>query len=45
MWENPLIGWTSTGDPLSSIGEAGLSFDIVDATKTYAEKHGWEYAV
>ncbi|KAG5612959.1 hypothetical protein H5410_024240 [Solanum commersonii] len=40
-WENPLIGWTSTGDPLSYVGEAGLLFDSVDATNAFAEKHGW----
>ncbi|KAK6792672.1 hypothetical protein RDI58_011753 [Solanum bulbocastanum] len=42
-WENPLIRWTSTGDPLSYTGETGLSFDSVDATNAFAEKHGWEY--
>ncbi|KAK6938567.1 NADH dehydrogenase ubiquinone Fe-S protein 4, mitochondrial [Dillenia turbinata] len=26
-WENPLMGWTSTGDPYANVGEAGLSFD------------------
>uniref|UniRef100_A0A1S4B3I8 NADH dehydrogenase [ubiquinone] iron-sulfur protein 4, mitochondrial n=2 Tax=Nicotiana TaxID=4085 RepID=A0A1S4B3I8_TOBAC len=44
-WENPLMGWTSTGDPLSNVGEAGLSFDSVEAAKAFAEKHGWEYTV
>ncbi|XP_055960358.1 NADH dehydrogenase [ubiquinone] iron-sulfur protein 4, mitochondrial-like isoform X2 [Mercurialis annua] len=44
-WENPLMGWTSTGDPYANVGEAGLSFDSVEAAKTFAEKHGWEYTV
>lgn len=39
------MGWTSTGDPLSNVGEAGLSFDSVEAAKAFAEKHGWEYTV
>ncbi|KAK4722663.1 hypothetical protein R3W88_012896 [Solanum pinnatisectum] len=42
---NPLIRWTSTGDPLSYTDEIGLSFDSVDTTNAFAEKHGWEYIV
>uniref|UniRef100_A0A6L2NCJ8 NADH dehydrogenase [ubiquinone] iron-sulfur protein 4, mitochondrial n=1 Tax=Tanacetum cinerariifolium TaxID=118510 RepID=A0A6L2NCJ8_TANCI len=44
-WENPLMGWTSTGDPYANVGEAGLSFDSEEAAKAFAEKHGWEYQV
>ncbi|KAJ7007117.1 hypothetical protein D5086_004610 [Populus alba] len=44
-WENPLMGWTSTGDPYANVGEAGLSFDSEEAAKAFAEKHGWEYEV
>ncbi|XP_037493602.1 NADH dehydrogenase [ubiquinone] iron-sulfur protein 4, mitochondrial isoform X2 [Jatropha curcas] len=44
-WENPLMGWTSTGDPYANVGEAGLSFDSEEAAKAFAEKHGWEYVV
>ncbi|KAM0039501.1 putative NADH:ubiquinone reductase (H(+)-translocating) [Helianthus debilis subsp. tardiflorus] len=44
-WENPLMGWTSTGDPYANVGEAGLSFNSVEAAKAFAEKHGWEYEV
>ncbi|KAI5655180.1 hypothetical protein M9H77_32367 [Catharanthus roseus] len=43
-WENPLMGWTSTGDPYANVGEAGLSFDSEEAAKAFAEKHGWEYS-
>ncbi|CAL5332542.1 unnamed protein product [Camellia sinensis] len=42
-WENPLMGWTSTGDPYANVGDAGLSFDSEEAAKAFAEKHGWEY--
>lgn len=42
-WENPLMGWTSTGDPYANVGEAGLSFDSEEAAKAFAEKLGWEY--
>ncbi|XP_022013411.1 NADH dehydrogenase [ubiquinone] iron-sulfur protein 4, mitochondrial [Helianthus annuus] len=44
-WENPLMRWTSTGDPYANVGEAGLSFNSVEAAKAFAEKHGWEYEV
>ncbi|KAL5777587.1 hypothetical protein ACOSP7_010513 [Xanthoceras sorbifolium] len=44
-WENPLMGWTSTGDPYANVGEAGLSFDSEAAAKAFAEKYGWEYTV
>ncbi|GMY17378.1 NADH dehydrogenase [ubiquinone] iron-sulfur protein 4, mitochondrial-like [Fagus crenata] len=44
-WENPLMGWTSTGDPYANVGEAGLSFDSEEAAKAFAEKYGWDYVV
>ncbi|CAN6583069.1 unnamed protein product [Malus baccata var. baccata] len=44
-WENPLMGWTSTGDPYANVGEAGLSFESEEAAKAFAEKHGWDYTV
>ncbi|XP_039069872.1 NADH dehydrogenase [ubiquinone] iron-sulfur protein 4, mitochondrial-like [Hibiscus syriacus] len=42
-WDNPLMGWTSTGDPYANVGEAGLEFDSEEAAKAFAEKYGWEY--
>jgi NADH dehydrogenase (ubiquinone) Fe-S protein 4 len=44
-WENPLMGWTSTGDPYANVGEAGLTFDSAESAKEFAEKHGWSYVV
>ncbi|XP_010687881.2 NADH dehydrogenase [ubiquinone] iron-sulfur protein 4, mitochondrial [Beta vulgaris subsp. vulgaris] len=44
-WENPLMGWTSTGDPYANVGEAALTFDSEDDAKTFATRHGWQYAV
>ncbi|KAJ7952748.1 NADH dehydrogenase [ubiquinone] iron-sulfur protein 4, mitochondrial [Quillaja saponaria] len=44
-WENPLMGWTSTGDPYANVGDSALSFDSDDAAKAFAEKHGWDYVV
>ncbi|GKV20058.1 hypothetical protein SLEP1_g30231 [Rubroshorea leprosula] len=42
-WENPLMGWTSTGDPYANVGDAALEFDSEEAAKAFAEKYGWEY--
>ncbi|KAL9244126.1 hypothetical protein vseg_017934 [Gypsophila vaccaria] len=44
-WENPLMGWTSTGDPYANVGEAGFTFDSEEAAKAFAGKHGWQYVV
>ncbi|KAK9148624.1 hypothetical protein Scep_007381 [Stephania cephalantha] len=44
-WENPLMGWTSTGDPYANVGDSALSFDSEEAAKAFAERHGWDYAV
>ncbi|XP_074273270.1 NADH dehydrogenase [ubiquinone] iron-sulfur protein 4, mitochondrial-like [Silene latifolia] len=44
-WENPLMGWTSTGDPYANVGEAGLTFESEEAAKAFATKHGWQYVV
>ncbi|GER30984.1 NADH dehydrogenase iron-sulfur protein [Striga asiatica] len=44
-WENPLMGWTSTGDPYANVGDAGLSFDSQEAAVAFAERHGWDYTV
>ncbi|XP_060194724.1 NADH dehydrogenase [ubiquinone] iron-sulfur protein 4, mitochondrial [Lycium barbarum] len=44
-WENPLMGWTSTGDPYANVGDSALTFESEEAAKAFAEKHGWEYRV
>lgn len=44
-WENPLMGWTSTGDPYANVGDSALSFDSEDAAKSFADRHGWDYTV
>ncbi|KAF6173080.1 hypothetical protein GIB67_010000 [Kingdonia uniflora] len=44
-WENPLMGWTSTGDPYANVGEAGFYFDNEEAAKSFVKRHGWEYVV
>eukprot|EP00249_Psilotum_nudum_P010150 c22364_g1_i1 orf=764-1231(-) len=44
-WENPLMGWTSTGDPYSYVGDAALKFDSKEDAIEFARKFGWEYTV
>ncbi|KAH1080000.1 hypothetical protein J1N35_019761 [Gossypium stocksii] len=44
-WENPLMGWTSTGDPYANVGDSALGFDSEEAAKSFAERHGWDYVV
>ncbi|XP_062011014.1 NADH dehydrogenase [ubiquinone] iron-sulfur protein 4, mitochondrial [Rosa rugosa] len=44
-WENPLMGWTSTGDPYANVGDSALRFDSEEAAKYFAENHGWDYVV
>ncbi|GLJ29209.1 hypothetical protein SUGI_0576080 [Cryptomeria japonica] len=44
-WENPLMGWTSTGDPYANVGDAGLYFKSKEAAINFAEKHGWDYKI
>jgi NADH dehydrogenase (ubiquinone) Fe-S protein 4 len=37
-WSNPLMGWTSTADPLSN---AELKFETAEQAERFAAKHGW----
>ncbi|KAE8636352.1 hypothetical protein XENTR_v10002952 [Xenopus tropicalis] len=41
-WENPLMGWASTADPLSNML---LSFSSKEDAISFAEKNGWSYEV
>jgi NADH dehydrogenase (ubiquinone) Fe-S protein 4 len=41
-WENPLMGWASTGDPLSNMT---LDFTTKEDAMAFCEKNGWEYHV
>ena len=37
-WENPLMGWTSTGDPLSNMK---VVFKSPEEAIEHCEKNGW----
>uniref|UniRef100_A0A8B9FZJ8 NADH dehydrogenase [ubiquinone] iron-sulfur protein 4, mitochondrial n=2 Tax=Amazona TaxID=12929 RepID=A0A8B9FZJ8_9PSIT len=41
-WENPLMGWASTADPLSNMV---LTFSTKADAIAFAEKNGWSYDV
>ncbi|XP_044537104.1 NADH dehydrogenase [ubiquinone] iron-sulfur protein 4, mitochondrial [Gracilinanus agilis] len=41
-WENPLMGWASTADPLSNLV---LTFSTKEDAIAFAEKNGWSYDI
>ncbi|XP_076750190.1 NADH:ubiquinone oxidoreductase subunit 18 [Xylocopa sonorina] len=41
-WENPLMGWTSTGDPLSNLQ---VGFATKEEAITHCNKMGWKYYI
>lgn len=41
-WSNPLMGWTSTADPMSNVV---LDFDSREDAIAFAERNGWTYEV
>jgi NADH dehydrogenase (ubiquinone) Fe-S protein 4 len=41
-WENPLMGWCSTGDPLSNMN---IDFNTKDEAITHCEKNGWRWFI
>ncbi|XP_030636720.1 NADH dehydrogenase [ubiquinone] iron-sulfur protein 4, mitochondrial [Chanos chanos] len=41
-WENPLMGWASTADPLSNMV---LTFGSKEDAIAFAEKNGWSYDI
>lgn len=44
-WENPLIGWTSTADPLENVHRATLNFHTQEDAESFCRKHGWKFEV
>eukprot|EP00775_Hariotina_reticulata_P005973 gene5973-6212_t len=44
-WINPLIGWTSTADPLENVARASLLFPTQEEAIAFCKKYGWEYTV
>jgi NADH dehydrogenase (ubiquinone) Fe-S protein 4 len=44
-WINPLMGWTSTSDPLENVGRSTLLFHTKEEAIAFCQKHGWEAQV
>ncbi|CAI5946992.1 unnamed protein product [Closterium sp. NIES-64] len=44
-WENPLMGWTSTADPMACVADSALSFHSKQDAVDFVERHGWHYQV
>lgn len=40
-WQNPLIGWTSTGDPMEHVARSALNFGSKEEAVAFAEKQGF----
>lgn len=43
-WENPLMGWASSGDPLSNINGM-VEFNNKEEAIEHCEKQGWKWFV
>jgi NADH dehydrogenase (ubiquinone) Fe-S protein 4 len=41
-WENPLMGWASSGDPLSNLN---IDFENKEEAIAFCEKNGWPWFV
>ncbi|XP_050305918.1 NADH dehydrogenase [ubiquinone] iron-sulfur protein 4, mitochondrial-like [Anthonomus grandis grandis] len=41
-WENPLMGWCSSGDPLSNMK---VQFSSKEEAIEFCEKNGWDYYI
>lgn len=41
-WENPLMGWASTGDPLSNMN---ITFNSQEEAIEHCEKNGWKWFI
>jgi NADH dehydrogenase (ubiquinone) Fe-S protein 4 len=41
-WENPLMGWASSGDPLSNMN---IQFSSKEEAIVFCEKNGWPYFI
>ncbi|XP_014238502.1 NADH dehydrogenase [ubiquinone] iron-sulfur protein 4, mitochondrial [Trichogramma pretiosum] len=41
-WENPLMGWCSSGDPLQALR---VNFETLEEAQEHCKKMGWKYLV
>ena len=43
-WTNPLMGWTSTSDPLSNT-HMTIDFATADDAARFCQQNGWNYEI
>jgi hypothetical protein len=43
-WINPLMGWTSSADPMENVTRSSMAFNTKEDAIAFAAKHGWEVA-
>lgn len=41
-WENPMIGWASSDDPVQALR---LRFDTAEQAESFCRKQGWDYQI
>lgn len=44
-WTNPLMGWTSSADPMAANMRLQMSFNTAEEAKYFAEKRGWKFII
>ena len=44
-WDNPLMGWVSSADPMANNMRLQMSFDTAANAKYFCEKRGWKYMI
>lgn len=44
-WNNPLMGWVSSADPMANNMRLQMSFDTAEDAKYFAEKRGWKFLI
>ncbi|KAL3756078.1 hypothetical protein ACHAWU_002657 [Discostella pseudostelligera] len=44
-WDNPLMGWVSSADPMANNMRLQMSFDTAANAKYFCEKRGWKYII
>ena len=44
-WNNPLMGWVSSADPMANNMRLQMPFDTAEDAKYFAEKRGWKFII
>ena len=44
-WDNPLMGWVSSADPMANNMRLQMSFSTAEEAKYFAEKRGWKFII